>query len=274
MQSSDTFTAANRANWDERADSHMHDRSGIYPIERLLRGQSLLTPIETLALGDISGLRIAHFQSHIGTDTISLKRLGAKEVVGIDFSARSISNARTLAEKAGIDARFVQGEVYEAPEKLGGDYDIVFTTWGTICWLADLDRWAAAIAGCLRAGGKLYFADAHPTTFRLEIRDGCLFVALPVDVPRDAPLSFDNERSYAGDDRTFANRRTYEWVHPASRVINALLGANLRIVAVQEHEAIPWQLLPNLERHEDGLFRWPDGSSGLPLSWSVEAMKD
>ena len=107
------------------------------------------------------GARLAHLQCHIGTDTISMARLGAK-VTGLDFSPRSIEAASALARDCGVDARFVLGDVHDAPALLGEQFDVVYTGVGSLCWLPDVRRWAAAAAACVRPGGLLYLHEVHP----------------------------------------------------------------------------------------------------------------
>jgi SAM-dependent methyltransferase len=163
---------ANRLNWDDRAGIHTTDRSGTYPISTVISGGSSLNPIETKEIGDISGKDIVHLQCHIGLDTISLKNLGAKSVTGLDFSARSIAQAREFAREAGAKVLFVEGSVYDAQRLLGGEtFDLVYVTWGAINWLGDIGRWARVVAALLRPGGALYLLDTHPQLSQVDQRE-------------------------------------------------------------------------------------------------------
>jgi SAM-dependent methyltransferase len=271
----DGYLEANRRNWNERAAIHRKDETGFYGIETLLAGGNLLTPIERAEIGDITGLRIAHFQCHIGTDTLSLKRLGAAEIVGLDFSDAAIAHARALSHDTGLAAEFVTGSVFDAPALIGGGFDMVFTSWGTLCWLPDLGAWARAIAGVLKPGGRLYFADSHPLLALYE-DDGEGGIAPQYDygTARNAPQSFTGELTYTGSQEKLANSQTYEWMHSISHVLNALIGADLRIDAVNEHHALPWQMFSIMVPGEDRLYRLPPGHVRLPLAWSVVAHKD
>jgi SAM-dependent methyltransferase len=101
-------------------------------------------------LGDISGLRGVHLQCHIGTDTLSLARLGAR-MSGLDFSPAAIEQAETLAARTGVEVDFHVADVYDAVEVLGeASYDLVFTGIGALCWLPNVERWAQTVAGLLR----------------------------------------------------------------------------------------------------------------------------
>src|SRR6185295_3519013 len=151
----------NRRNWDERAAIHARDATGDYMLDRFRAGEDALHAIEAAELGDISGKRVLHLQCHIGRDTLCLVRRGAI-VTGLDFSGAALNVARRLSAETGLKADFVEGTVDQAPHLAPGPFDLVFTTWGTICWLPDVSKWAKVIASVLRPGGELYFADAHP----------------------------------------------------------------------------------------------------------------
>src|SRR6266566_241182 len=145
----------NRRNWDERAAIHARDTTGDYMLDRFRAGEDALHAIEASELGDISGKRVLHLQCHIGLDTLCLVRRGA-DVTGIDFSSAALSVARRLSDETGLKADFVEGTVYQAPDLTPGPFDLVFTTWGTICWLPDVNKWAKVIASVLAPGGELY----------------------------------------------------------------------------------------------------------------------
>lgn len=268
------YYTANQANWNERAEIHAADETGFYAIDSLLNGANLLTSIELGELGDISGLRVAHLQCHIGTDTLSLARMGAAEVVGVDFSPQAIAIARDLAERTGLNARFVEGSVYDAPALLGTGFDRAFTTWGTICWLGDIDAWAGAAAGVLAPGGRFYFADTHPHALIFEADEmGNLIPRYDYSSEPDVPLQFDDEYSYDGSSRKMTNIRTYQWMYSTAQIVNALIKAGFMIDFVNEHEALPWQLYSYLEKGPDRLFRFPQGHVRMPLALSIGATK-
>ncbi|WP_018632536.1 class I SAM-dependent methyltransferase [Neomegalonema perideroedes] len=266
--------AANRRNWDDRADIHIRDETGFYGVEAAVRGDVLLTPIELAEIGDLRGLRAAHLQCHIGADVLALAHLGAAEAVGLDFSPRAILHARELARRSGLSgASFVEGSVYDAPALLGGGFDLALVNWGAIPWLDDLDLWAQAVAGVLKPGGRLYFIDGHPT---LMLFDGASSpqeprVGFDYGTPRETPISSAEETSYDGSSAKIANPLCYEWLHPVSRVLGAVLKAGFRLDFLHEHEALAWRFFPQMIRGEDGLYRLPEGTKRLPLAWSFGA---
>lgn len=265
-----TYLDANLANWDERADIHIGDQTGTYDIPRFLAGEDVLFPVEAREIGEVSGLDVLHLQCHIGLDTLCLARRGAR-VTGLDFSRNALGHAASLAAQAGLEARFVLGDVYEAPDKVGGRFDLVYTTWGTICWLPDIRRWGATVAAMLRPGGRLYFADAHPMIQPLEEVGGQLVPTFGYRTPTGAPLAFAANQTYTGDTRQFLNTENFEWIHPVSAILMALIDNGLAIERVAEHEALPWQMFPMMVKGEDRMWRLPPGHPRLPLSLSLQA---
>ncbi len=267
-----SYVDANRANWDERANVHIEDQTGFYLIEPFLAGEDVLCPIEAGEIGDIAGLDALHLQCHIGLDTLSLARRGAR-MTGLDFSQNALRHAAALAMRAGLEARFVLGDVYQAVERLGEDFDLVYTTWGTICWLPDIRRWGATIAALLRPGGRLYFADAHPMIQPLEEVGGQLVPTFGYRTPTGVPLAFTANQTYTGDPRQFLNTDNFEWIHPLSDILMALIDAGLVIERVAEHESLPWQMFPMMVKGEDRMWRLPAGHPRLPLALSLSARK-
>ena len=164
MSNIGAFIEANRRNWDERVPIHRRDGTGFYAVERFIAGEKRLHAIETGELGEVAGKHVIHLQCHFGLDTLILARHGAI-VTGLDFSPAAIEEAKRLAAGTGLPAQFVCADVYDARHAVSGEFDIAYVTWGTICWLPDLPRWARVIASLLAPGGFLYFADAHPIEF-------------------------------------------------------------------------------------------------------------
>jgi SAM-dependent methyltransferase len=262
----------NRRMWDERAGIHAQDKTGCYGLDRIRAGEYALHPIEEAEIGDVSGKRVLHLQCHIGSDTVCLAGRGAK-VTGLDFSEVAIDRARRLADEAGLHAAFVRGTVDEAPRLTPGPFDLVFTTWGTICWLPDLSAWARVIASVLKPGGELYFADAHPGFLLMEEGAGRMVPTYDFDTPPERPLEFIEQTTYTGDPTVLAHQSTWVWIHPVSAVIGALIDAGLTIVMFHEHEELPWQGLPMLVRASHSRWRLPDGHPRFPLSYSLRVKK-
>jgi len=262
----------NRQNWNERAAIHARDTSGDYRLDRFRAGEDCLHAIEAAELGDISGKRVLHLQCHIGRDTLCLARRGAR-VTGLDFSGSALDVARCLSQETGLKADFVQGTVDQAPVLTPGPFDLVFTTWGTICWLPDMAVWAKVIASVLAPEGELYFADAHPAFNVLEDSNGKLVPTYDFQTPADRPLQFVNETTYTGDPTILSHQSTREWIHSLSAVLGGLIDAGLTITMFREHEVLPWRGLPILVPTSDRLWRLPEGCPRIPLSYSLRAKK-
>ena len=139
----DRGSAANLAWWQEAAP--LHAGSGFYDLEGLRSGRDVMRPHEVAEIGEVSGRDLVHLQCHIGTDTVSWARRGAR-TVGLDFSSNSIEVAGRLAAECGVDIEFVCADVYDAPEALGHRrFDTVYTGIGALNWLADLPGWARVV---------------------------------------------------------------------------------------------------------------------------------
>ena len=265
----------NRANWDERVPIHLaskfYDRAG------LRDPPGRLNAIEEAELGPVAGLRVLHLQCHFGMDTLKLAQRGA-EVVGLDFSAPAIDAARGLAKELGLEARarFVEADVYDAPAAVAepNAFDLVYVTWGAICWLPDLRRWAEVVAHFLKAGGRLYLADGHPAAYIFD-EDAQLPDGMPgLFVPyfQREPLVLDDPRDYADENARLQNVRTVQWGHPLSETIGAVIAAGLRLDWLHEHDSVPWRMFRILDRDDAGMYRWPQ-RPWLPLAFSLMATR-
>lgn len=271
----DSARTANLENWEDRVP--LHDESygiGQFEDPTYLSGvvQTDLAALEPyLPNGSVSGLDVCHLQCHIGTDTVSLARAGAR-VTGVDFSPSALRSAARLAARAGVEARWVETDVLEARAAVTGDFDVVYTSIGTITWLPDLDQWAAQVAGLLRSGGTFYIRDGHPMLYSLDEDADSLHLRYPYFNGSEAQV-WDDASTYSGDGKV-AHARTYEWVHPLSEIVNALIGAGLRILRLDEHTTLPWRFSPRMVEVPDG-FAWPESERDrVPCTYSIVAKKD
>jgi SAM-dependent methyltransferase len=281
----------NRRNWDERAEIHARQADGdFYSLARFRAGEDTLHAIEAAELGNISGKRVLHLQCHIGRDTLCLVRRGAA-VTGLDFSGVALDFARRLADETGLKASFVQGTVDEAPHLTPGPFDLVFATWGTLCWLPNMRDWAKVIAAVLAPGGELYCADAHPGFVVLEEHAGKLMPTFDFQTPPDRPLEFIEATTYSGDPTVMTHQSTRVWMHSLSTIFSALIDAGLTITMFHEHEVLPWRReaaqatvrpgetitlsgdVKSLVPASDRMWRLADGHPRIPLSFSLRAKK-
>jgi SAM-dependent methyltransferase len=222
-------------------------------------------------LGDLSGLHVVHLQCHIGTDSISLARLGGT-VTGVDFSPSALAVARDLASAAGLDVRFVESELYAAPDALSEQFDLVYTGVGALNWLPDIEGWARVVAALLRPGGRLYVRDGHPmlNTLYDGIDDDVLRVTLPYFGGH--VLRWFNEVTYT-DGPPVASPEQYEWNHGIGEIVQAVIDAGLRVTALREHTELEWKGLAHLVEGPDGKFRLAEMPERLPLMFTLEACR-
>lgn len=260
MDSDHDRMRANHVMWQSRARVHRDTPMYQGYIRQLRETGSCLNSIEAELLGDVSGQKALHLQCHIGPDTLSLASLGA-EVTGVDFSEEALAQARRLADDLGLAARFVHSSVIDPELDLGRDFDLVFTSYGTICWFADLEAWADTIARHLRPGGRFVMVDGHPMMCALSEtawRDhGRLEIALPYFAESD-PVQWNDCGTYAGGDHDLPAVSSFEWMHPISQVLTVLLRRGMRIEHFGEHPECVWQFLPGLTQDDDGYYRLPE----------------
>jgi SAM-dependent methyltransferase len=266
----------NQANWDERAPAHA--ASGGYGVDRFIEDPTFLSHIvrfDLPRLGDIRRLRGVHLQCHIGTDTISLARLGAR-MTGLDFSPASLEQARLLSERAGPHVEFVEGELYQAAAVLGKQaFDFVFTGIGALCWLPSVDRWANVVTDLLVPGGRLFLREGHPMLWTLEDgrADGLLVAEYPYFERRE-PMVFDDPGTYVETESTFTHTITHEWNHGLGEIVTALLAAGMELTMLVEHDSVPWEALPGqMTQVELDEWRLTERPWRLPHTYTLQAFK-
>jgi ubiquinone/menaquinone biosynthesis C-methylase UbiE len=255
--------------WDERVSVHLD--TAFYGMEAFRQGASSLTHIERQALGDVRGKRLLHLQCHFGQDTLSWARLGA-EVTGVDFSPQAIATARSLSAELGLPARFVQSDIYALPEVLDETFDVVFTSYGVLKWLPDIDRWGQIVARYLRAGGTFFLVEFHPFLYVFDYQQATqiehtYFVGAE-------PISYDETGTYAdmqaGAETT---RRAHSWPHPVSRVIGALLAAGLRLESFEEYPYSTLGCFPFVREQAPERFVHQTHPGMVPLLYSIKASR-
>jgi SAM-dependent methyltransferase len=270
------YRDVNQANWDERASAHA--ASPDYGIARFVADPAHLSNVVTFdrpLLGDVAGLRGVHLQCHIGTDTLSLARLGAT-MTGVDFSPKSLEQARRLAAEAGPDVTYVQSDVYSAPEALDGQtFDLVYTGVGALCWLPDIKRWGRTVATLLRPGGRLFIREGHPVLWSLDYdrTDDLLVIQMPY-FEQAEPQIWDEAGTYVETDAEFTHTVTHEWSHGLGEIVTALLEAGMTITGLVEHQTVPWAAIPRLmTRVAPNEWQLTDRPERLPHTYTLQAVR-
>jgi SAM-dependent methyltransferase len=271
------YLNTNRANWDDRAAVHAARTGFGYRVQRYIDDKKLISDVvrfDRERLGTIEELRTVHLQCHIGTDTLSLARLGA-HVTGLDFSPVALEEARALVAETGDAVDFVESDVYSAVEALGeGGFDLVYTGIGALCWLPSVERWAAVVAGLLKPGGRLFIREGHPILWTMDERlSDDLHLRFPYFEQAD-PLEWDDDASYVETDKPITATKTYEWNHGIGEIVTALLGAGLSLTMLVEHDSVPWRALPGqMLMRPDGEFALDQHAGVAPLSYTIQAVK-
>ena len=214
----DRYIKANLDWWNEAVG--VHAQGDTYGLERFKAGQSKLKYLEREEVGEVAGKSLLHLQCHFGLDTLSWARLGA-HVTGVDFSEKAIALARSLAEEEGLDATFVQSDVYDLPEVLSGPFDIVYASYGVIGWLPDLLPWGSIIARFLKPGGFFYIAEGHPFMWLLD--DTTSEFKVVHSYFSHEPIREEGQGSYADKSAQMEHTVTYGWNHTFSEIFTALL---------------------------------------------------
>ncbi len=278
MDDSDYLTV-NRESWDERAPAHA--ASPGYDWAKFVKDPEHLSEVvrfDLPLLGDVTGLRGVHLQCHIGTDTLSLARLGA-QMTGLDFSSASLEQARRLSAEAGPAVDYVESDLYSALDVLeAGSFDLVFTGIGALCWLPDVRRWAGVVAALLRPGGRLFIREGHPMLWAMDEtrEDGLLVANLPYFEREEADI-WTEGGTYVETDVVFEKNTTHSWNHGLGEIVTALLDEGLELTMLVEHDSVPWDALPGMtEKVEvNGVEEWRliDRPWRLAHSYTLQAVR-
>lgn len=267
----DEYTKSNLQLWNEWTS--IHEKSEYYDLEGFKAGKSSLRPLEIGELGDVAGKSLLHLQCHFGKDTLSWARLGA-HVTGADFSDRAIALAQSLSRELGIPASFVRSDIYDLPNALSEQFDIVYTGGGALMWLPDMTRWAQVVAHFLKPGGTLYVLELHPFSLVFENTEDDKELKLTYDYFHSPePLMFEAHGSYAAPDADY-HFVEYNWVHSLADIVNALISAGLRIEFLHE---FPFTMhrtqFFGMEQVQGGYWKMKDLKTDLPLMFSIKATK-
>lgn len=265
MNWEENYLEPNRKAWNDKVSYHVD--SEFYNQAAFLAGENTLNTIELDLLGDLSGKEILHLQCHFGQDTISMARMGARSV-GVDFSDKAIAVARQAAESTGANARFVCSDVYQLPEVLEQSFDIVFTSYGTIGWLPDLDKWAAVVARYLKPNGRFVFAEFHPLVWIFD-ND---FEKVAYRYFKTDAIVENLEGTYADADAPLKNT-TVSWNHSLSEVFGSLKKNGLTIEEFREFDYSPYECFPDMKKVGERKFQIEKFGDKLPMVYALSARK-
>jgi SAM-dependent methyltransferase len=270
----DGYLADNRASWDARSAAHARSRT--YNIEQFVADPTHLSDVvrfDRPRLPELRGLRGVHLQCHIGTDTISLARLGAR-MTGLDFSPAALAEARRLSRRCGTPVEFVESDVYRALDALEpGSFDLVYTGVGALCWLPDIARWASVVAGLLRPGGRLFVREGHPMLWAIDDRHSDRLIVDHSYFERSESMVMYEGGSYV-DDVVAPHIVTHEWNHGLGEIVTALLDYGMEITGLVEHDSVPWKAIRRQMTCDDrGEWRLADRPWRLAASYTLQARR-
>ena len=255
----------NKKLWNNKTEVHIN--SEFYDNENFIKGNSSLNPIELELLGDVKGKSILHLQCHFGQDTISLSRLGAK-TVGVDLSDKAIETAKALAKKTDTTAEFICSDVYDLPNHLNQQFDMVYTSYGTIGWLPDLDKWAKIITQFLKPGGQLVFVEFHPVVWMFDYD----FKTIAYNYFNVEPIIETEEGTYA-DKEANIKQESVGWNHDLSEVLNSLIQNGLTINCFNEYNYSPYNCFNNTIEVAPTKYRVEHLGDKIPMVYSLVATK-
>lgn len=265
MATENNYLEINRKSWNDRTDVHL--KSEFYDMDNFLKGKSSLNDIELGLLGDIRGKTILHLQCHFGQDTISLARLGAK-VTGVDLSDRAIDNAKKIAKDTGTNVEFICCDVYDLPNHLEKTFDVVFTSYGTIGWLPDLDRWANIISRFLKPNGLFVFVEFHPVVWMFDEN----FEKISYTYFNSGPIEETHSGTYANQTAELTLSEV-SWNHSISEVLTGLMKNGLEIKSFDEFDYSPYNCFNKTTEFEPQKYRIEHLEDKIPMVYSLTATK-
>jgi len=256
------YREVNREGWNKRTDPH-YNHPG-YRVKEFLAGEVKLHPLELEEVGNVSGKTLLHLQCHFGRDTLSWARLGAK-VTGVDISDKSIERANELKEKAGLDGRFIRSDLFDLPDVLNDEFDIVFTSYGVLWWMSDINRWAQIAARYVKKGGFFYMAEIHPMRGMLN---GDKIIIEPY-FNQGAEYYF-NDGDYC--DKSLEVGDEYGWRWTLGDIVTALIKAGLTIEFLHEFPFSVEDCWPTMVKEGDWWY-YSDLKKDVPLTFSIKARR-
>ena len=268
MEGRRKFNDLNRQAWDQF--TRLHVNSKFYDLDRFYDSRNSLNSTELEEIGMVKGKSLLHLQCHFGQDTLSFQNLGA-QTVGIDISGESIKEATSLASRLGLEAKFIQSDIYDIDNVLNEEFDIIYTAYGVLFWLSDLQEWGEIIARNLKDGGHFYMVEFHPITDTFDEDFGAF--KYPYFKPEDgSPIEFVEHGTYAEPESSLQST-TYGWPHSLDEVLSSLINAGLQIDFFHEFPFSHYPIFPSMIEYESGKFYHKEIKGRIPYMYSIMATK-
>lgn len=257
------YKTINKESWNKRTETHFD--SDFYDNTSFRKGRNSLNQIELDLLGNVAGKKVLHLQCHFGQDTMSLSRMGAK-ATGVDISDVAISKANSLAHELGFDTQFVCCDLYDTEQYIDEQFDVVFSSYGTIGWLPDMDQWAKVIYDRLKVGGEFVFAEFHPMVWMYDDA----FSKISYDYFNTGAIEYEESTYTDGSDEIHKN---ICWNHGLSEVLSSLLRTGINIVDFREYDYSPYPCFDNVIEYEPNKYRIKHIEKKIPMVYSLKAKK-
>lgn len=258
------YLEINKEAWNNRVDIHV--QSKLYNLDALLNGELSLPSLDVKLLGNIQGKKVLHLQCHFGMDTISLARLGA-EVTGVDFSEKAIQKAEELSQKLQINTNFICSDIYSLPEVIHEQFDVIYTSYGVISWLPDLDKWGKIISLLLKPSGKFIMVEFHPVLWMFDET----FQNIRYSYSRKEPYVM-KESTYTENGSELKNK-VVTWNYGLSEPINGLTKNGLFIEEIKEYYYSPFNLFASMIGVGKDKFQLIGQEDKIPLTYSLIGKK-
>lgn len=265
MNPEENYLSINKAGWNNKVATHI--QSDFYNQAAFLKGKNSLQSIELNLLGDLTGKKVLHLQCHFGQDTISLSRLGAA-ATGVDFSDEAIHQAKILAQECKTNTKFICCNIYDLPQHLDEQFDIVFTSYGTIGWLPDLDKWAAVIAQFLKPNGKFVFVEFHPVVWMFDDD----FTKVAYSYFNKGPI-YESETGTYADKNAAITQSFINWNHDLGAVLGSLLQNGMELLSFEEFDYSPYNCFNGTEAIAPDKFIIKHLGDKIPMVYALSARK-
>lgn len=255
----------NRDTWDKRTEVHWD--SDFYNNKAFIAGENSIPAIDLELLPDVKGKSLLHLQCHFGQDTISWERRGAIST-GVDLSPKAIERARELVTLTNSKAQFVCSDIYDLPNNHEDQYDIVYTSYGTIGWLPDINKWASVVNHFLKPGGTFLIVDFHPVIWMYD-ND---FKQVTYRYFNTEPI-VEVEGTYTdGDDQLEA--KCICWNHGIGEILMSLINQGLKIEVMNEYDYSPYDCLSDMEKIDEKKYRIKSVGDKVPYVYAIRAIKN
>jgi SAM-dependent methyltransferase len=266
MKENNVYFDTNRKLWDAKTDIHVD--STFYDMKSFIKGATSLRKIELEELPDVNGKSLLHLQCHFGQDTLSLERLGA-HCTGVDLSPNAINKAKEIRDQLNLKSKFICCNVYDTDKHINDSFDIVFTSYGTIIWLPDLNLWAAQIAKRLSKGGTFFMTEFHPVLYLFDWEKD----KIAYDYFNSGEPIMEEEQGTYADTNAPIQMKEYFWQHSLADLFQALLNNGMEITLFKEYDYSPYMIFDNCYERAEHEYIFRHTGTSLPHVYTLKAVK-